>query len=265
MLNRFAKSLITECLSRLPLRIASILISRSNRLVSLAPDRDYLVRLRHPLFQGIRMHLSPAYRPEKILLYEQCYDPKTTSYLANFVRLGDVCIDVGANVGASALPIAGRVGPNGLVYCYEPVPQVLRRLRRNVSANPALMKHIKVVPLGLSDDVNPMAWEMETDNYGNSRLIYLKSPIDSSLGRVDTVAISTLDLEVKRLDIDRIDFIKIDVEGMEFKVLRGGHDCSNPSSQLFSLSPGWWKATLITLRTLSGSNNGWAISSLSPV
>jgi FkbM family methyltransferase len=128
-------------------------------------------------------------------------------------RPGDVVIDGGGCWGDTALCFAHQVGPTGRVLTFEFVPENLAILRTNLDANPALRACIEVREEAL--------WRRsgETlcfDDDGPASTV--RPSVDSTGTTVPTVAIDDL---VRTRAIDRVDFIKLDVEGAELAVLEG--------------------------------------------
>jgi FkbM family methyltransferase len=104
------------------------------------------------------------------------------------------------------------VGPEGRVYAFEPGPPFFNRLKENAGLNPSVQSRLELVPQGLSDQVGHLHWHEDPQFPGNAFLF----------GRGgQSVPVTTLDsfFEGK---LERLDFIKVDVEGMEEEVLRGG-------------------------------------------
>ena len=79
------------------------------------------------------------------------YDPETAHVMRTFVEPGDVCIDVGANVGAHVLLLAKLVAPTGRIYAFEPGPPIFERLKTNLALNPGLSGVVTPERLGISD------------------------------------------------------------------------------------------------------------------
>jgi FkbM family methyltransferase len=145
--------------------------------------------------------------------------------LRRIVRAGDVCVDVGAAGGAHLLLMARKVGPRGTVLGFEPRPRSLRFLRA-VVRRVGLGGRVRLYPTALADRQGTLA---------------LRIPVvptrahfhGSSDGRADAAAFAGLphrDIEVPTapLDevlatagLDRVDVVKLDVEGAELLVLEG--------------------------------------------
>jgi FkbM family methyltransferase len=161
-----------------------------------------------------RVAIDPTYPIERAMLYNG-YEPELLRLIADRVPAGGYCLDVGANVGAIALALADRVGPTGRVYAFEPGPFLFERLVRNVRRNPGLGDVLTPVNLGVSDRPGELFWNEDPTNRGNA------SMYESTGTRVRVVP---LDEFFAAHPLPRLDFVKIDVEGMEYEVLRGGRE-----------------------------------------
>jgi len=144
------------------------------------------------------------------------YEESELNYIANIVRPGATVIDVGANIGIFTISLAYAVGEKGTVWSFEPLMENLKRLHENIKLNGS--KNIDVFPVGLGDFCG------ELDMYLSNDLAYA-----STAKLVNKqIAVESRKIEIRRLDdlwqeADRpqVDFIKIDVEGTEIKVLHG--------------------------------------------
>jgi FkbM family methyltransferase len=143
------------------------------------------------------------------------------------VEEGDVCFDVGANVGEVAVLLARLATRRGLVVAFEPVFSVYSILCQRVQDDPYSKARILALPVGLSDAVGPRT--ISTPD-GNSGLASLAS--SAVWQGVHGATVSTQICDFSTIDAiladgrysTRPDFIKIDVEGAELLVLRGGSD-----------------------------------------
>jgi len=127
---------------------------------------------------------------------------------------GDVVIDGGACWGDSALYFAHAVGERGKVFAFEFVPDNLKVAWENIRLNPHLEKTIRVVEHPLWDESGIRMSFL--DNGPGSKV--LAGPSPGFEGGVDTVSIDDF---VARENLDRVDMIKLDVEGAEQRVLKG--------------------------------------------
>lgn len=137
------------------------------------------------------------------------------------IEVGHVCrrlcrpdatiADVGGNIGTTALAFA-EVVPDGRVHVFEPAPDMLAALRTNIALSG--FGNITVHPCGLSDA--PGRAHLQVAIAGNPGSAYATQ---TATGEHD-IQLRTLDDALA--DEPRVDFLKIDVEGLELKVLRGG-------------------------------------------
>lgn len=137
--------------------------------------------------------------------------------LASWVSEGAVVADIGANVGVYTFRLAKLVGASGRVLTVEPLPFHAKRIRR--TARWLRLRQVEVTqaalggaagPCGIS--VPPLSTKLVDD--GQS---HIATSGESTTHEVDMVRLDTLIENTQRLD-----FIKIDVEGAECDVIEGG-------------------------------------------
>jgi FkbM family methyltransferase len=127
-----------------------------------------------------------------------------------WIKPGDTVVDVGGLIGDHTVPYAQIVGPEGLVLAFEPNPPAFECLKHNTSPYP----WVDIYDMGLSDHQDVL-FIVPNENVGASHL--------TDRGEGETIAVETLD----SFRLDRLDFIKIDVEGMEIDVLDGALETIN--------------------------------------
>jgi len=196
---------------RLVVKVISRLTGRgAGKFATILPKgQTYLVKNYCGLYN---FHVDTTYPIESSIWLCGSYDLVTTKFLRKFIRSGDVFLDVGANCGALTLVAASVIG-EGKVYAFEPGFSIRSRLQANIDANPQLQQRVKVVPLGLGLTKSQLFYHEDQNYRGNGALhISYGIPVD----------VISLDEWVLQENIERIDVIKIDVEGMEFDVLLGG-------------------------------------------
>lgn len=136
-----------------------------------------------------------------------------------------IVIDVGANCGSHALPLAEIVsrGAGGKVFALEPAADAYARLCRNVALNPRLDRSL--IPLQV------LAWSNEntaipTQTFSSwpliGRKMHGRHPIHGGLLSTTQGAVTkSIDSLVSELEISKVDLIKVDVDGNEFEVIDG--------------------------------------------
>jgi FkbM family methyltransferase len=124
---------------------------------------------------------------------------------------GDVFVDIGANCGAFTLFAARRVGATGRVIAIEPMAEMVSRLSFNVRANDFTNVQIFETAVGPA--------EGRATLYVNEGQRGLSSMSGRAGGTQTTVPVATLHAIVMRAGVDRIDAMKIDIEGYEDRAL----------------------------------------------
>lgn len=129
--------------------------------------------------------------------------------------------DVGANVGLFA-QLMSESFPDGQIHCFEPFPDTFSKLRANV----AEIRHITLHPFGFgnSEEQRTMAcYQAAEMNSCAEKPMYQEYFASKELHAAGTVDIQlrTLDACRRELQMDRLDFLKVDTEGFDLNVLQG--------------------------------------------
>lgn len=153
------------------------------------------------------------------------YEPLVTEFIQSNVHKGQVCLDIGANIGWHTLHMADAVGATGKVHAYEAHPTTASYLEKTITAN-NLTEVIDVRAYGL--------WDVDA----TLEMIAPEHPVNRGgsyiLGET-AISQNTVPVALKRLDdmqIGHVDFVKIDVEGAEPRVWRGGRELAMRSKPL---------------------------------
>ncbi|HZT77590.1 MAG TPA: FkbM family methyltransferase [Vicinamibacterales bacterium] len=156
--------------------------------------------------------------------YGHLYEPILTATLLQHLHDGDVFVDIGANAGLFSMLAAKLVGPSGRVIAFEPHPGARAEMMRLLDRN-AVADRVDVVSAALSDRDGHTASLHITSRSGLSTLDPSVAPgrFDSVYAETVTVAVTTLDAWMApHPDLpSRIALIKIDVEGLEDRVVSG--------------------------------------------
>jgi len=146
-----------------------------------------------------------------VLLEQERWFEKEARFLERWVRPGMTAIDIGANHGVYSLLLARLVGETGRVYAYEPTSEIRRRLEQSRAANG--VRQLEIIPFALSDGTR----EGFLVFGGSSELNALGDE-----GPGETVQVTSLDLEQATRKWNPPDFVKLDAEGEEERILEGG-------------------------------------------
>jgi FkbM family methyltransferase len=164
---------------------------------------------------GIVMEYSSVVAGDVLLrdlLLTGSFEPLHTDIIKNLLPLGGVFVDVGANVGYFSIIGANSVGPNGRVYAFEPMQEIYAILCKNLSLNG--LSNVVAKALACFSSSGEMVMERDEDS-GKSHLSPARR--DSAM----LVSLTTLDDFIHNMNLERVDFIKIDAEGSDLEVLKG--------------------------------------------
>ena len=169
---------------------------------------------------GMKVDIDTRQLIDWVTYFHGMYEPQMCILFEKLLGRDGVAVDVGANVGAHTLTLSRIVGANGRVVAFEPNPDIREKLYRNVELNALSNVSVFDCALGESSDVLqlrvPRKDSVEGSNPGLASLMALDTPhdcVDVTVRRFDDVA--------DELAIQRLDLIKIDVQGYEQQVLEG--------------------------------------------
>jgi FkbM family methyltransferase len=170
---------------------------------------------------GIHMKLDARDLVPRHILANHVYEPRTTKTIEDQLPPGGTFIDVGAHIGFHSLKAARKVGPTGKVVSVEPNPDTLIQLRDNIHRSVAASQ-VVVQPVACADKESTLElFAANVANTGMSSLSQSTAEMEGSGSRMFKIPARPLDTLLAELKIDRVDAIKIDVEGAEMLVLKG--------------------------------------------
>ncbi len=148
-------------------------------------------------------------------MYYNMYEAKYLKTLKSLLKNTKVVFDIGGNIGQHALLFANYAKH---VYTFEPFPQLIDRLKKEISLN-HLEEKITLVPFAASDKegVIPFEFPDERTNLGIATMILGR---EENVKRTEVRSIR-IDEYIKNIDPAMIDLVKLDVEGAELFALRG--------------------------------------------
>jgi FkbM family methyltransferase len=164
-------------------------------------------------YQGasFRFH-HQASATERGALFNPDYNLEELGFLRRHLPAGGVFVDIGANVGTYALVLARDVGANGRVIAVEPHPVTYARLSFNNGA--CGYAQTRLVAAAVSDSDGEVLIETDGDNLGASHIV-------TSTASADTIKVPALRLQriLEEAGIEKVDALKIDIEGFEDRAL----------------------------------------------
>jgi FkbM family methyltransferase len=178
--------------------------------------------------EGNRIYLD---KQDSLFLSIRGYHEKTATRIARgSIKEGDTVIDIGANIGYYTLLFAKWVGPTGKVYAFEPEPTNFQLLEKNVKANN--YKNITIFQKAVSDKNDKLSFYISDESSAANQLF--KPQKFSQIIDVDSVKLD----ECLPID-EKIDFIKLDIQGAEGTAIKGMNSILKNNSNTVIMQE-WW-------------------------
>jgi FkbM family methyltransferase len=219
-------------------RMMQLPVLRARQLVDRGPMAEVTRR-------GVRWDLDLREGIDFSIWLRGYFEPETVATYRRLVRPGVTVLDVGANIGAHTLYLAGAVGSQGKVVAFEPTAPAFERLTHNVALNPEIADRItlqQTMLLATADSALP-------DRVVSSWPLLPRSQLDPvAPGRLQPTTganSARLDDALRTVGISEVAFIKLDVDGFELDVLLGGKRLleDSPPLILLELAPSQVDAT----------------------
>lgn len=164
-----------------------------------------------------------------VCIYVRRFEKDVTSTIEETCKSGFVVLDIGANIGAHCLRFARIVGDKGMVYAFEPTNFAFRKLQRNIALN------------GFGN-VQAFQVALANQNLAQQNISYRSSwkSDGSYVEESSVVDFVRLDDWTNNHPLERLDVIKIDVDGNEFSVLDGGRELLRKFKPMLIAEVGAW-------------------------
>jgi FkbM family methyltransferase len=147
------------------------------------------------------------------------HPPTYEAVIPKFCRPGTTAIDVGANIGQWAVPMSKAVGERGQLLAFEPIPVMCAALNKTFQVNGLFHAHAFEFALSERSGTADFFINLRNDKLVDSGFSSLERCVQGATQiKVKTI---TLDEFVASQCVAAISFIKIDVEGHEYAVLKG--------------------------------------------
>jgi len=183
---------------------------------------------------GFKIYADGKSSIAKFLGVKGSYEEETTRLFNEILKEGMIILDIGANIGYYSLLASRLVGDKGKVFAFEPCPESFALLQKNIEVNG--FKNIVPVAKAVSNQCGKQKLFLAKDAGQHS----LEGQANSKFIEVDVITID----EFLKGNIP-IDLVKIDVEGLEEKVLLGMEETisNNKSIEIFFES---WDGSYLT-------------------
>ena len=150
-------------------------------------------------------------------IYLGTFEPRESAQIRAYLKPGMTFVDVGANVGYYTLLAASLVGRGGRVLAFEPSPYAFDRLAETIKRNN--LSQVCAVQSGLGDASGEA--QLFSPLSGN----HSPSMVSNGVGSPINVPVRRLDDWLAEHEVDRVDLMKIDIEGFEPNVIKGAAEC----------------------------------------
>ena len=160
-----------------------------------------------------------------ILLEQLNWFEEETNFLSKFILKGNNVIDIGANYGVYTLILSKLIGSKGHIYSFEPCTSTRKFLRKSITENS--FKNVTIDNRGVSNSNQKSKLSLNK----HSEINHVFHDLDDN-NAYEEITLCNLDDCRKFYEWKNIDFIKIDAEGQESNILKGGKEFLNENSPL---------------------------------
>lgn len=169
-----------------------------------------------------------------VIANTRTYEPYVTDEVRRLLQPGMVFIDVGANIGYFAMLASSLVGPTGKVYAFEPNPDNCRMIEMSIEAND--FENIQLFQNAVAEANQRFNLDVGGTN-SNGRIIDF-SP-DAVPGQATPLLVEAVVLDETLPNLERVDVIKLDIEGAEPRAWQGMQQIINKfhPTLVFEFSP----------------------------
>lgn len=145
------------------------------------------------------------------------------SYSDRFIAKNSVVLDIGANIGLTAVRFA-KCCPRGMVYAVEPSPVTFKILQENVAENH--LTNVEALNTAISDKCGSVSFYDTKSFAAGSFASFDAQSLAAKHTSGDEIKVesTTLDSLVEKLNLEQLDFVKVDIEGFEYHFLQGAHE-----------------------------------------
>lgn len=174
-------------------------------------------------------------------IFQKAFERQEINTFQKIIKQDMTIVDAGANIGLYSLIASKLVGDDGRVFSFEPSKETFKRFMNNIKLNQS--KNITAFNNGLGDKIDEKLLLRQEIGYGdaerylfpNNEAPNIKLENTNKIHLVEEVYINTLDNCLKTLNIQKIDFMKIDTEGFEYYILKGAKEILHNSPNIIIL------------------------------
>jgi len=172
------------------------------------------------IVNGSKLEIMPGdtFGTSSELLMFKTHEPISTKLVSKFLKKGMVCLDIGANIGYYVQLESNLIGSTGKIIAIEPSPKNFEYLQKNIK----LQEHANITAYNFAaGDTEGHLNFLIYENASNSGMIIPDGEQSKWPGEIIKVPVKIIDNFLDELGIEKIDFIRMDVEGYEFHIFEG--------------------------------------------
>jgi FkbM family methyltransferase len=166
--------------------------------------------------ENIAIYTSADNYIEYCILSNGDYEGDICKLINISLRPGFIALDIGANIGLQTMRMSRCVGKTGMVYSFEPIAYLQKKFKQNIALNNC--DNVKLFPLALSDKADTLTMTVNEKQWNQGTFSLSR---EGNEGVPQQIAVKVADDIEEIKNIERLDLVKIDVEGFEYHVLRG--------------------------------------------
>jgi FkbM family methyltransferase len=166
------------------------------------------------------------------LLLFKTHEPISTQIVKETLEKGMTCLDIGANIGYYVTLESKVIGDQGKILAIEPSPLNFEFLKRNMELQST--KNIEVFNFAAGDKIGQINFVMD-ENESNSGRVISDDKVTKWSGPVTKLPVKTIDSFLDEIKIDKIDFLRMDVEGYEYHIFQGMKNTIKKSKPIIAI------------------------------
>lgn len=161
------------------------------------------------------------------------YESWVRSQVVERLSAGGVFLDVGCNIGYFSMIASRRVGPEGQVLAVDAAPENCRICWLNCQLNQA--RNVRIFPVAVSDALSTLVYSRDPE----ATNFQMHDAAEENLDALNAQLTIALPLDLLLGDLKRLDLVKMDIEGFEYKCLLGAEGLlrKHKPAILFEYSP----------------------------
>lgn len=184
--------------------------------------------------EGFDLFLDPDdVHISRIIALTGTYEPVETEFLKKIVKTGMNVVDIGANIGFFTVLFSRLVGLHGKVIAFEPSPRSFHILEKNLQN---CSSNVTILNKAISDYTGVEKFYLSQENFGDNR--FSGSQILNTDDYRDSIETGVIRLD-DYFQNDSVDLLKIDAQGAEMKILKGGRKTIDRNANLKILIEFW--------------------------